>query len=86
LLLLSAQDAMGRIVERLPARRFALDRSRFEALSRELGAMRSGDVSVAMQTALPGWRTRFDASVARVARRERQTYFNEATLAQALAQ
>jgi hypothetical protein len=86
LLLLSAQDAMGRIVERLPARRFALDRSRFEALSRELGAMRSGDVIAATETALPGWRARFDAAVTRVARRERQTYFNERTLARALAQ
>jgi hypothetical protein len=85
--LLAAQDAMGRIVERLPARRFARDRAAVEALSRELGAIRGADdVSVAMQTALPGWRTRFDASVARVARRERQTYFNEATLAQALVQ
>jgi hypothetical protein len=85
--LLSAQDAMGRIVERLPASRFARDRAALEALSRELGAMRgAGDVSVAMQTVLPGWRSRFDANIARVARRERQTYFNEATLAQALAQ
>jgi hypothetical protein len=85
--LLAAQDAMGRIVERLPARRFARDRTALEALSRELGAMRSADdVSVAMQTALPGWRTRFDANIARIARRERQTYFNERTLARALAQ
>ena len=30
--------------------------------------------------ALPGWRARFDAAVARTARRERRTYFNEATL------
>jgi hypothetical protein len=86
LLLLSAQDAMGRIVERLPARRFAAERTRLEALSRELGAMRNGDVSVAIDTALPGWRARFDAAVARVGRRERQTYFNERTLNRALAQ
>jgi hypothetical protein len=40
----------------------------------------------AMETALPGWRARYDAVVARVARRERQTYFDERTLAQALRQ
>lgn len=86
LVLLAAQDAMGRIVERLPARRFARERQTFEALSRELSAMRNGDVGANMETALPGWRARFDAAVARVARRERQTYFNERTLARALAQ
>jgi hypothetical protein len=86
LVLLTAQDAMGRIVERLPARRFARERRTFEALSRELGAMRSGDVGVAMAATLPGWRARFDAAVTRTARRERQTYFNERTLARALAQ
>jgi hypothetical protein len=85
LLLLAAQDAMGRIVERLPARRFARERARLEALSRELGAMRGGDVGAALEAAAPGWRARFDATVARVARRERRTYFNERTLAQALA-
>lgn len=86
LLLLSAQDAMGRIVERLPARRFAAERARLEGLSRELGAMRNGDVSATLETALPGWRARFDGTIARVARRERHTYFNERTLARALAQ
>ncbi|MGQ0531441.1 MAG: hypothetical protein ACT4OF_01960 [Caulobacteraceae bacterium] len=85
LVLLAAQDAMGRIVERLPTRRFVRDRSDLEALSRELGAMRTtADVSAAMQIALPGWRARFDATVTRIARRERQTYFNERTLARAL--
>jgi hypothetical protein len=83
--LLAGQDAMGRIVERLPASRFRRERQSFETLSRELGAMRNADdVSAAMQTALPGWRARFDAAVARTARRERQTYFNERTLARAL--
>lgn len=86
LVLLAAQDAMGRIVERLPARRFARERRTFEALSRELGTMRSGDVGANMEAALPGWRTRFDAAVTRVSRRERQTYFNEHTLSRALAQ
>lgn len=85
--LLAAQDAMGRLVERLPAQRFARERRAFEGLSREIGAMRTADdVGVAMATALPGWRARFDAVAARVARRERQTYFNERTLARALRQ
>ncbi len=84
LVLLAAQDAMGRIVERLPAQRFARERQTFEALARELGAMRGDDVGANMEAALPGWRTRFDAAVARVARRERQTYFNERTLTRAI--
>ena len=84
LLLLAAQDGMGRIVERLPPRRFARERRSLEALSRELGAMRGGDVHAAMQTGLPGWRARFDAVAARAARRERHTYFNEPTLRRAL--
>lgn len=87
LVLLAAQDAMGRIVERLPARRFTHERRTFEALSRELGAMRGAeDIGVAMAAALPGWRSRFDATVARVMRHERQTYFNERTLTRALGQ
>jgi hypothetical protein len=85
LVLLAAQDAIGRIVERLPPQRFADDRAAFEALSREVGAWRNADdVHVALATAAPGWRARFDATVARVARRERQTYFNEAVLRRAL--
>jgi hypothetical protein len=85
LLLLAGQDAIGRVVERLPARGFSRDRSRFENLARELGAMRNAeDVSAAMATAVPGWRARFDAAVARTARREARTYFNEATLRRAL--
>jgi hypothetical protein len=70
----------------LPARRFARDRSAYEALARELGAIRNADdMSAAMETALPGWRARFDAAVSRTAPRERRTYFNEATLRRALA-
>ena len=85
LVLLAAQDGMGRIVERLPVRRFAGDRQTFETLSREVGVWRDADdVHVALATAAPGWRARFDAAVERVARRERQTYFNEATLRRAL--
>jgi hypothetical protein len=37
-----------------------------------------------METDLPGWGARFDAAVAQTARRERRTYFNEATLRRAL--
>lgn len=85
-LLLAAQDAMGRIVERLPAARFERERTALEALARELGAMRNArDVGAAMEIALPGWRSRFDGAIARIARRERQTYFNERTLTRALA-
>jgi hypothetical protein len=84
LLLAAGQDAVGRIVERLPARSFARDRRRFEALARDLGAVRSaGDVNAALDAT--AWGTRFDAAVARVARRERRSYFNQATLAAALA-
>lgn len=87
LVLLAAQDAMGRIVERLPAQRFQRERTALETLSRELGALRRPDnVAAAMETALPGWRVRFDAVISRVARRERQTYFNEAMLRRSLAQ
>lgn len=84
LLLLATQDSVGRIVERLPAHAFSADRRRFETLARELGAMRGGDVHAALSAAAPGWRTRFDAAVAQVARRETRTYFNERTLARAL--
>jgi hypothetical protein len=84
LLLLAAQDAVGRIVERLPARRFSGDRARFERLSRDLGALRRDDVQALLSDAAPGWRARFDAAVVRVARNERRTYFNEATLRAAL--
>lgn len=85
LTLLAAQDAMGRIVERLPPRRFANERRRLEVLSRELGALRSAsDVHAALLDAGPSWRARFDATIARIARRERRTYFNEATLRTAL--
>jgi hypothetical protein len=84
LLLLAAQDAVGRIVERLPARRFSRDRARFERLARELGALRRENVHALLSDAMPGWRARFDAAVTRVARNERRTYFNEATLRAAL--
>ena len=85
LLLLAGQDAIGRIVERLPARAFTRDRGRFEELARELGALRNAaDLQSAMAITLPGWRARFDAAAARTARREGRTYFNEATLRRAL--
>jgi hypothetical protein len=85
LLLLAGQDSIGRIVERLPARTFARDRRSYEALARELGALRNADdMSAAMAAVLPGWRARFDAAVVRTARRENRTYFNETTLRRAL--
>jgi hypothetical protein len=86
LLLFAAQDAIGRIVERLPQPSFAPDRRRFERLARELGALRNAeDMPAGMAAVLPGWRARFDASVARTAERESRTYFNEATLRTALS-
>lgn len=85
LLMLAAQDAIGRIVERLPPHRFSRDRRTFEALARELGALRdAADLARAQDAVLPGWQARFDAAVTRVARRERQTYFNQTTLQRAL--
>lgn len=85
-LLLSAQEAIGRISERLPARAFARDRGRFEALSRELGAMRrADDVRAAWMRARTGWSARFDRAVTRVAPREARTYFNETALRTALS-
>lgn len=75
---LAAQDAMARFAERLPAPAFNADRRRFEALSRELGG---GDADVYG----PAWMARFDAAVARVQRRERQTYFNTEVLRAAIA-
>lgn len=81
LLLAAAQDAMGRVVERLPAGTFAAERRRLETLSRELAAMRSDE---AWRERLPAWRTRFDGAVARITRREQRTYFDENTLRAAL--
>ncbi len=85
LLVLAAQDGIGRIVERLPQRSFARDRRRFEALARELGAQRGeANLGAALEAAMPAWRARFDAAFARAARREQRTYFNERTLRAAL--
>jgi hypothetical protein len=76
LLLLAAQDAIGRIVERLPARRFARERRRMETLPHQLGALRAAPAARA--EALPAWRARFDAQLTRLARREQRSYFNQA--------
>ncbi|MGE0044669.1 MAG: hypothetical protein AB7J28_11225 [Hyphomonadaceae bacterium] len=70
----AARERIGLIVERLPARRFARERARLEALAREL-IEQPGD---------QGWRARFDALTRTLERRERATYFNERTLARAL--
>jgi len=83
LILAAAQDGLGRIAERLPPQAFQRERQRIAALSRELTAMRNGGPE-ALAVAAPGWRARFDAAVARIARREHRTYFNEATLRAAL--
>lgn len=80
LLLYAAQDAIARIVERLPPRAFGAERQVLTQLARELGAARADPA------ALPAaeWSARFAGVVQRVARRERRTYFNPVVLAQAL--
>lgn len=84
-LLLGAQDAIGRVVERLPETRFARERTALETLARALGAMRyAANPPAALSNGGAGWSARFDAIVAQIAPRERQTYFNEATLREAL--
>jgi len=86
LLIASAQDAMGRIVERLPAPAFARDRRRLERLALDLATARAAhDPRAALAALLPGWRARFEARIAAVARREDDTFFNTATLQAALA-
>lgn len=85
LLLYAAQDAIGRLVERLPAQTFAHERRRFELLSRTLGRMRHAtDLHATMRTSLPEWRQAFAVAIAAVTGREDATYFNEATLRRAL--
>ena len=81
---LAAQEEVGRIVERLPAQRFAAERRTLENLARELGAARAAhDTETSFDT--PGWNARFDAVINRLAHRERQTYFDEDTLMRMLA-
>ncbi len=85
-LILAAQNAMGRIAERLPQTRFGSQRAALEALSRELGAMRrSANVAAALETDTAGWSVRFDAIIAQIEPREHETYFNEARLQTALS-
>jgi hypothetical protein len=84
LVLLSAQDAVARIVERLPPQDFARERLRLETLSRELGRARTANVNAALADLAPGWRARFDAAIAAIRPRLAHTYFNEATLLEAL--
>ena len=80
LVLLATQDAVGRVVERLPARDFASERSALETLSRELGDVRNAQTEVrpALKIMAQGWSARFDAAIARIAPQEARTYFNEA--------
>jgi hypothetical protein len=79
LAVLAAQDAIARIVERLPAQRFARSRRALEGLASDLGRMRAApDLAAALSE--PGWRVRYDAAIAKLTPRERETYFNEAVL------
>jgi hypothetical protein len=86
LVLLSAQDAMGLLVERMPTEDFSEERRRLSGLSRELGAWRNAEnLAATLATAGPGWRARFDAVVETVSEREQDTYYNQRTLRAALA-
>lgn len=77
-LALAVQDRMARIAERLPSPLFDAERRQLQMLSRELSDARTASAFG------PAWIARFDASIARVARRERRTYFNAKTLRKAL--
>lgn len=83
LLLYAARDALGHIVERLPAEAFAAERRALEALARDLGAIQA-QPELLLAADAPAWSARFDALIGRIAPREAYTYFNEATLARAL--
>lgn len=84
LAILAAQDALGRIAERLPGEAFARDRRMLARLAGDLAAARDAP-DLAHALADPAWTARFDALVRKLERRERETYFNEETLAAALA-
>ena len=60
LAVLAAQEGLGRIVERLPARRFAGERRILENLARELGAVRNAP-NIETALSAPSWGVRFDA-------------------------
>lgn len=84
-LLYAGQDAVARIVERLPEAAFARDRATLTQLSRELGGLRDGDVCAKLTDGRAGWMARFDATVGQIARRATRTYFNPRVLARAQA-
>ena len=82
LVLVTAQEAIGQLVERLPPPVFDAERKSFENLARELGALRAQgsllhDLLVKMK---PGWSARFDAAVARTETSASKTYFDENAL------
>jgi len=77
-LALAVQDRIARIAERLPAPLFDADRRRLQILSRDVASARDAS------SFGPAWLVRFDAAVARIARRERRTHFDATTLRKAL--
>lgn len=80
LLLLATQDAVARIVERLPERGFARDRDALALLARDTGALRAdGNLITAA-----AWNTRLNEIAVRIERRERRSYTNHRVLARAL--
>ena len=87
LLVYATQDAVGRLVERLPAARFATERRQLEDLSRQLWPVRDADAQVlpALKAMAPAWGARFDGMVARIAPHESETYFDEAQVRRLVA-
>lgn len=76
---LAAQEAIGRLVERLPETEFASERGALTDLARELEALRAAGYPPGA-----GWMARFDGLITAITPREADTYFNEETLRTAL--
>jgi hypothetical protein len=83
LLLFAAQEAMGRIAERLPTARFDAERGKLEALSREVGSWRAAPLFLGWDR-VHDWVGRFEGLVHALQAHEGETYFNAATLRAAL--
>jgi hypothetical protein len=86
LLLFAAQENIGQLVERLPVPVFAAERKTLEGLARELGALRGRETfQVVLDSSLPGWLARFDATITGLEPKITHSYFDEVTLGRALS-
>jgi hypothetical protein len=86
LLLLGAQEAMGRIDERLPPSRFGEERRAIAQLAHEVGVWRArAQPQAQFAAAARGWMARFDGLMTALAAKESDTYFNATALRAALA-